>query len=34
MLRPEILQAKVAVHRKQLDMFKKLVLNNVTKWTV
>jgi dynactin-6 len=34
MLRPEILEAKVAVHKKQLDMFKKLIPNNVSKWSV
>lgn len=34
MIRPEILEAKEAVHKKQLDMFKKLVPNNVAKWTI
>jgi dynactin-6 len=33
MLRPEIVEAKIAVHKQQLDMFKKLVPNNVAKWT-
>ncbi|KAF1845151.1 trimeric LpxA-like protein [Cucurbitaria berberidis CBS 394.84] len=32
-LRPEILDAKMAVHTKQLDMFRKLIPNNVAKWT-
>ncbi|CAO2655637.1 Nn.00g044400.m01.CDS01 [Neocucurbitaria sp. VM-36] len=32
-LRPEILDAKIAIHAKQLDMFKKLIPNNVAKWT-
>lgn len=31
-IRPEILEAKMAVHAKQLDMFKKLIPNNVAKW--
>ena len=31
--RPEVLQAKVLMHTKQVDMFKKLVPNNVAKWT-
>ncbi|KAF7454497.1 transferase hexapeptide domain protein [Pyrenophora tritici-repentis] len=31
-LRPEILDAKMAVHAKQLDMFKKLIPNNIAKW--
>ncbi|KAF1939447.1 trimeric LpxA-like protein [Clathrospora elynae] len=31
-LRPEILDAKVTVHAKQLDMFKKLIPNNIAKW--
>lgn len=31
-LRPEILEAKMAVHAKQLDMFRKLIPNNVSKW--
>ncbi|KAH7384455.1 trimeric LpxA-like protein [Pyrenochaeta sp. MPI-SDFR-AT-0127] len=31
-LRPEILDVKTAVHLKQLDMFKKLIPNNVAKW--
>jgi dynactin-6 len=34
LLRPEILEAKTAVHAKQLDMFKKLVPNNIAKWAV
>ena len=33
-LRPEMVEAKMAVHAKQLDMFKKLIPNNVAKWTV
>jgi dynactin-6 len=33
-LRPDILEARNAVHAKQLDMFKKLIANNVSKWTV
>ncbi|KAL5113509.1 hypothetical protein ACEQ8H_008617 [Pleosporales sp. CAS-2024a] len=33
-MRPEIVAAKMAVHAKQLDMFKKLIPNNVSKWTV
>ncbi|KAH8725066.1 trimeric LpxA-like protein [Phaeosphaeriaceae sp. PMI808] len=33
-LRPEILDAKVAVHAKQLEMFKKLIPNNIAKWSV
>jgi dynactin-6 len=32
-LRPEILDAKMAVHAKQLDMFKKLIPNNIAKWS-
>jgi dynactin-6 len=31
-LRPEIAEAKMAIHRKQLDMFKKLVPNQIAKW--
>ncbi|KAH3919274.1 hypothetical protein HBI56_102010 [Parastagonospora nodorum] len=31
-LRPEILEAKMAVHAKQLDMFRKLIPNNVSRW--
>jgi dynactin-6 len=31
--RPEVLHAKLLMHSKQLDMFKKLVPNNVAKWT-
>ncbi|KAH7083147.1 trimeric LpxA-like protein [Paraphoma chrysanthemicola] len=31
---PAILDAKTAVHAKQLDMFKRLIPNNVAKWTV
>lgn len=31
--RPEILEAKMATHAKQLEMFKKLVANNIAKWT-
>jgi dynactin-6 len=34
LLRPEILDAKLAVHAKQLAMFKKLIPNNVAKWAV
>jgi dynactin-6 len=33
-LRPEILNAKIAVHAKQLDMFKKLIPNNMSKWAI
>jgi dynactin-6 len=33
-MRPEIMDAKMAVHAKQLDMFKKLIPNNVTKWAI
>ncbi|KAJ4371348.1 hypothetical protein N0V83_004565 [Neocucurbitaria cava] len=32
-LRPEILESKMAIHSKQLEMFKKLIPNNVAKWT-
>jgi dynactin-6 len=31
-LRPDILDAKMAVHAKQLDMFRKLIPNNSAKW--
>ncbi|KAF2657869.1 trimeric LpxA-like protein [Lophiostoma macrostomum CBS 122681] len=31
--RPEILQARVLMHTRQIDMFKKLVPNNVAKWS-
>lgn len=31
-LRPELLIAKLVIHRKQLEMFKKLIPNNVAKW--
>ncbi|KAH7562503.1 hypothetical protein BM1_02023 [Bipolaris maydis] len=31
-LRPEILSAKMALHAKQLDMFKRLIPNNIAKW--
>ncbi|KAF2749698.1 trimeric LpxA-like protein [Sporormia fimetaria CBS 119925] len=31
--RPEILQAKAMTHRKQIDMFKRLMPNNIAKWT-
>jgi dynactin-6 len=31
--RPEVLQARLLMHAKQLDMFKKLVPNNIAKWT-
>lgn len=31
-LRPELLAAKLAMHKKQLEMFKKLIPNNVAKW--
>ncbi|CAN9177876.1 unnamed protein product [Alternaria alternata] len=31
-LRPEILDVKMAVHAKQLDMFRKLIPNNIQKW--
>jgi dynactin-6 len=33
-LRPEILDAKMAVHAKQLDMFRKLIPNNISKWAI
>ncbi|KAI4938471.1 hypothetical protein J4E85_000911 [Alternaria conjuncta] len=32
-LRPELLEQKMAVHAKQLDMFKKLIPNNIAKWS-
>ncbi|EOA91773.1 hypothetical protein ACJQWK_03970 [Exserohilum turcicum] len=32
-LRPEILRAKMTVHAKQLDMFKRLIPNNIAKWS-
>jgi dynactin-6 len=31
--RPEILQAKVLMHARQIEMFKKLIPNNVAKWS-
>ncbi|KAL1794545.1 hypothetical protein ACET3X_007966 [Alternaria dauci] len=31
-LRPEILDVKMAVHAKHLDMFRKLIPNNIQKW--
>ncbi|KAI8935504.1 hypothetical protein NX059_008075 [Plenodomus lindquistii] len=31
-MRPELLDAKLAVHAKQLEMFKKLIPNNYAKW--
>lgn len=31
--RPDILEAKMAVHKKQLDMFRRLIANNIAKWT-
>lgn len=34
LMRPDIQDAKMAVHAKQLDMFRKLIPNNVAKWTV
>jgi len=30
--RPDILDAKMAVHKKQLDMFRRLIANNIAKW--
>jgi dynactin-6 len=32
-IRPEILDSKMTVHAKQLDMFRKLIPNNISKWT-
>ncbi|KAL6712284.1 hypothetical protein ACN47E_000161 [Coniothyrium glycines] len=31
-MRPEILDQKTAVHEKQLEMFRKLIANNLAKW--
>ena len=31
--RPDILETKMAVHGKQLDMFRRLITNNIAKWT-
>ncbi|KAF1931447.1 trimeric LpxA-like protein [Didymella exigua CBS 183.55] len=31
--RPDILEQKMAVHQKQLDMFRRLIANNIAKWT-
>jgi dynactin-6 len=31
--RPDILEAKMAVHKKQLEMFRRLIANNIAKWT-
>lgn len=31
--RPDVLEAKMAVHKKQLEMFRRLITNNVAKWT-
>jgi dynactin-6 len=33
-MRPEILDAKMAVHAKQLEMFRKLIPNNISKWAI
>ncbi|KAF2130293.1 trimeric LpxA-like protein [Dothidotthia symphoricarpi CBS 119687] len=33
-LRPDILEARMAVHRKQLDMFRRLIPNNAAKWAL
>ncbi|KAF2276781.1 trimeric LpxA-like protein [Westerdykella ornata] len=30
--RPELLEARALVHKKQIDMFKRLVPNNIAKW--
>lgn len=32
-MRPEILDARMTIHTKQLDMFRKLIPNNIAKWT-
>jgi len=32
LVRPELLAAKLAIHKKQLEMFKKLIPNNIAKW--
>jgi dynactin-6 len=32
-MRPEILDARMTIHKKQLDMFRKLIPNNIAKWT-
>ncbi|KAF3050325.1 hypothetical protein E8E11_003866 [Didymella keratinophila] len=31
--RPDILEQKTAVHQKQLEMFRRLIANNIAKWT-
>lgn len=31
--RPDILEQKMAVHQKQLEMFRRLIANNIAKWT-
>lgn len=31
--RPDIQEARAVVHKKQLDMFKRLIANNISKWT-
>ncbi|KZM28489.1 transferase [Ascochyta rabiei] len=31
--RPDLREAKMAVHKKQLDMFRRLMANNIAKWT-
>lgn len=33
LLRPDVLEAKTALHAKQLDMFRRLIANNIAKWT-
>jgi dynactin-6 len=30
--RPDLLEAKMLVHRKQVEMFKRLIMNNIAKW--
>lgn len=30
--RPDLLEAKTLVHRKQLEMFRRLIANNIAKW--
>lgn len=30
--RPELIEAKMIVHKKHLDMFKRLISNNIAKW--
>ncbi|UPX15533.1 uncharacterized protein EKO05_0005977 [Ascochyta rabiei] len=31
--RPDLREARMAVHKKQLDMFRRLMANNIAKWT-